>query len=447
MTQVPVDDIISYNNVRFNVYADDLKASMDRVGLIQPVVLLEQEDGKHVLLAGHRRLEAARQLGWSTIPAVFNDTAESPADVIVTQIHENLRREDLSAFELAQGTLDLKSAGLTQKAIADDLGMSQKEVSQLQHVARRFSKVDDDTRTNLTTFTTKSLFDLEDRLADKSTPNWNVDDYEIIVATVVDGGWVHSAVWGQRQERERHDQRAKLQPILDALLTEGGSYIPEGEPAPATTALLATYTPDGDVSKDMADMELTPAQLRRHRKLNTCTVYQIVNSYSGLTIHEMCDKPKSHASDGDSEFTEPNAEERAAAAVALKEEKAAERAATKARKERARELLESKTWPRAKLIDEVLPLVTQVYADDWRAVCGVLGLEPAEGPDYDKYRNATQAWIEELPKTKQPLALVMVRAVSFYTQTRPNSWQSEQAAERTATLSALFGEDEQSGEE
>src|SRR4051812_22966846 len=46
----------------------ELASSMQSYGLLQPVVVRPVADG-YVLLAGHRRVEAARSLGWDTIPS------------------------------------------------------------------------------------------------------------------------------------------------------------------------------------------------------------------------------------------------------------------------------------------------------------------------------------------------------------------------------------------
>jgi ParB family chromosome partitioning protein len=78
----------------------DLEAladSMNRIGQISPVVITE----KNVLLAGGRRLEAAKRLGWRTINAVV---AKLPGEITMleVEIEENKQRCDFTPEESAQ---------------------------------------------------------------------------------------------------------------------------------------------------------------------------------------------------------------------------------------------------------------------------------------------------------------------------------------------------------
>ena len=66
---------------------------------MQPIVVRRLADG-YQLVAGHRRLEATRSLGWTEIPAVIRDEGESEAYILT--LVENLQREDLTAHEEAE---------------------------------------------------------------------------------------------------------------------------------------------------------------------------------------------------------------------------------------------------------------------------------------------------------------------------------------------------------
>jgi ParB family chromosome partitioning protein len=74
--------------------ADSLRAH----GLLQPVVVQHRGDG-YELIAGHRRVEAAKVLGWTTIAAVVRDEADDQAYILT--LVENLQREDLTPREEA----------------------------------------------------------------------------------------------------------------------------------------------------------------------------------------------------------------------------------------------------------------------------------------------------------------------------------------------------------
>lgn len=73
-----------------------LRESMDRIGLLNPIVV----DGDHRLIAGYRRLTAAKQLGWSTIDAKVVGGAGQDLKLLM-EIAENTTRLDFSAEQQA----------------------------------------------------------------------------------------------------------------------------------------------------------------------------------------------------------------------------------------------------------------------------------------------------------------------------------------------------------
>jgi ParB/RepB/Spo0J family partition protein len=76
----------------------ELADSLREHGLLQPIVV-RRRDGGYQLLAGHRRLKAARQLGWTKIAAVVRDETDEQAYIMT--LVENLQREDLQPKEEA----------------------------------------------------------------------------------------------------------------------------------------------------------------------------------------------------------------------------------------------------------------------------------------------------------------------------------------------------------
>lgn len=75
-----------------------LKESMSKHGQISPILLTRQ----HVLIAGHRRLTAARELGWHEIEAVCVDKPDA-ADQLELELQENVYRKDFTPEELLAG--------------------------------------------------------------------------------------------------------------------------------------------------------------------------------------------------------------------------------------------------------------------------------------------------------------------------------------------------------
>lgn len=101
--QIEVDKIIVKKRVRKNL--GDLSSLMDslrRLGLLNPVVINNQNE----LVAGHRRLEAARRLGWKTIEIRIVDN-DDQGDLVEMEIEENTQRKNLTTDELAEAYIRL----------------------------------------------------------------------------------------------------------------------------------------------------------------------------------------------------------------------------------------------------------------------------------------------------------------------------------------------------
>jgi ParB family chromosome partitioning protein len=79
---------------------DELVASIQASGLLQPVVVRTKGNG-YELIAGERRWRAATRLGWTKIPAVVRDVDDQT--LLTLALIENLQRDDLSPIDEAAG--------------------------------------------------------------------------------------------------------------------------------------------------------------------------------------------------------------------------------------------------------------------------------------------------------------------------------------------------------
>jgi ParB family chromosome partitioning protein len=86
----------SRRNPRQRMDVDELKKSLDTHGLLQAIVVRRRGSG-YELIAGHRRYEAATQLGWETIDAKVLE--KTPDEAYILTLVENLQRQDLSPSE------------------------------------------------------------------------------------------------------------------------------------------------------------------------------------------------------------------------------------------------------------------------------------------------------------------------------------------------------------
>lgn len=107
---------------------DTLAASIDALGLLQPIVVRSVDDG-YVLVAGERRLRAVRQLGLATIAAVIRDDADGRTNLTEALV-ENLQREDLNPLEEAAAYRELlEEYGMTHDEVAAAVGRSRSAVT------------------------------------------------------------------------------------------------------------------------------------------------------------------------------------------------------------------------------------------------------------------------------------------------------------------------------
>jgi ParB family chromosome partitioning protein len=106
----------------------ELAASISRHGVLQPIVVSADGDG-YELVAGHRRVLAARLAGRTTIPAVVRDEV---GDRLELALIENLQRSDLNAIETARAyKLLMETYDLTQEQLAERLGKSRSSVANM----------------------------------------------------------------------------------------------------------------------------------------------------------------------------------------------------------------------------------------------------------------------------------------------------------------------------
>lgn len=114
--------------VRFDEKAlEELAASIQANGLIQPITVREVED-HYEIIAGERRWRACSKLGMETVPCYLLSPTENQAAEMA--LIENIQREDLTAVEEAKGYVQLmRRASLTQEEVAKRVGKSQSAIA------------------------------------------------------------------------------------------------------------------------------------------------------------------------------------------------------------------------------------------------------------------------------------------------------------------------------
>lgn len=140
---IELDKIVPNRYQPRREFSDDsikeLAETLDKDGLLQPIVVREDGEDHYEIIAGERRYRAAKSLNWETIPAIVNNVNDDQAASLA--LIENLQREDLNPIDEAKAYTNLmKLNDLTQTALAKDMGKSQSYVAN----KLRLLKLDDD---------------------------------------------------------------------------------------------------------------------------------------------------------------------------------------------------------------------------------------------------------------------------------------------------------------
>ncbi|HSA55241.1 MAG TPA: ParB/RepB/Spo0J family partition protein [Gemmatimonadaceae bacterium] len=107
----------------------ELEDSLRTNGLLQPVTV-RRVGAEYELIAGERRLRAAKRLGWTTIAAVVRDSSDEQS--LTLALIENLQREDLNPIDEAEGYQRLsREFSLSQQQIAEAVGKDRSTVANM----------------------------------------------------------------------------------------------------------------------------------------------------------------------------------------------------------------------------------------------------------------------------------------------------------------------------
>ena len=116
---------------------NELIASIKQNGLLQPIVVTKQKDNKYIIVAGHRRFEAYKEIGKKSIKAVIKKDL-SDKDLAILSLTENIMRENLHPIENAiamKNMLDNKVIE-NQTKLAEYLGLSKGYISKLMGILK-----------------------------------------------------------------------------------------------------------------------------------------------------------------------------------------------------------------------------------------------------------------------------------------------------------------------
>lgn len=132
--ELPIDQILPSRYQPRKEFAEaelaQLAESVKLNGLLQPVLVRRKGDGYYELIAGERRLRAAKLAGFNKIPAIVRNSSDEQAMELA--LVENLQRKDLNPMEAAHAYHRLVSEfGFTQDRIAQRVGKDRSSIANI----------------------------------------------------------------------------------------------------------------------------------------------------------------------------------------------------------------------------------------------------------------------------------------------------------------------------
>lgn len=135
-----VDNVLNIDQIELGKYQPrknfdegklkELANSIVNNGLVQPIIVNSNNDGKYQIIAGERRYRACKMIGLKEIPVIIKNLSDK--EILEIALIENIQREELTAIEEAEGYERLmKEFGYSQGALADAVGKSRSHVANL----------------------------------------------------------------------------------------------------------------------------------------------------------------------------------------------------------------------------------------------------------------------------------------------------------------------------
>ena len=113
----------------------ELAASIQQIGIIQPITLRQTDEHRYQIIAGERRWRASQLAGLSAIPAYIRTIDDE--NIMEMALVENIQREDLNAIEIALAYEQLLDhEGMTQEKVSARVGKSRTAITNYLRLLR-----------------------------------------------------------------------------------------------------------------------------------------------------------------------------------------------------------------------------------------------------------------------------------------------------------------------
>jgi ParB family chromosome partitioning protein len=208
--RIPVGQIMKNPNQPRRIFEHDalqeLADSIRQYGIITPLTVRKKE-GCYELIAGERRLRAAKLAGLETVPCYIMAASEEDSGLMA--LIENLQRRDLSFFEEALSLQRLtRLYGLTQQQAAERIGKSQSAVANKLRLLRLAPATMEVIRTAaLSERHARALLRLEDPDTQAAAAQRIVDDAMTVEQAE---GYIEALLSGPKPQPVVHGQRRQM---------------------------------------------------------------------------------------------------------------------------------------------------------------------------------------------------------------------------------------------
>lgn len=142
LTMLKVEDVIPHpKNPRKEIGdIEELTESVRKNGIMQNLTVIPSDNGRYMLLIGHRRYAAAQAAGLEEVPAKIVEGL-SEREQVGIMLEENMQRSDLTPIEQAEGFQMMLDLGETEESIAEKTGFSRTTVRHRLEIAKFDKKI------------------------------------------------------------------------------------------------------------------------------------------------------------------------------------------------------------------------------------------------------------------------------------------------------------------
>lgn len=331
----------------------ELAASIAAVGILEPLVVT-QDNGAYLVVAGARRFAAAKVAGLQEVPCIVRDLDErARAEVMLV---ENLQREDLAPLEEASAYHHLMELGHSQHQLAERIGRSQ------SHISKRLALLE------LPAKARKAVDSGGIALGDALELTKLLPHPERLARAVERGTQAYYGGIASAVDVELREQRQE-QKFTELVEKAKGGKVPYREAGSPKSERPHTALPAGSlrVKGWYRALDLPEAQAKAHVK-EPCHAVTVLHDYNDPELVPICIEPKRH----------PKAKRGPTAADRRhEEEQKARAAATKVRREFVRDVLGRSVGDRGSMLERVFPTFLRAsHQSVLKLACELLDLEP-----------------------------------------------------------------------